>query len=82
MLPGRGSTIFATPVGFSAAVPTDVPSAKKVTVPVGIPPVADVTFAVMVRGWNCGSEAAEKLTEVLVLPVVTVTLRAGAVLFA
>jgi hypothetical protein len=74
--------MLATPAEFSAAVPRSVPSAKKLTVPVGMPPVAEVTFAVRVRGWNCGNEADEKVTAVLVLPVVTVTLSAGAVLFA
>jgi hypothetical protein len=74
--------MLATPLELNVPVPMGVPSAKKVTVPVGIPPVAEVTLAVMVRGWNCGNEAEERVTAVFVLPVVTVTLRAGAVLFA
>lgn len=74
--------ILTVPAEFNVPDPIMAPSAKKVTVPVGIPPVAEETFAVIVRGWNCGSDAEERMTAVLVVPVVTVTLSAGAVLAA
>ena len=74
--------MLATPDAFSEPVPMDWPSAKKVIVPVGIPPVAEATLAVIVKGWNCGTEAGDSVTAALVVPVVTVMLRAGAVLVA
>lgn len=73
--------MLPTPAAFSVAAPIAVPSARKVTVPVGMPPLADESFALMVRGWNCGNEAEESMTTAVAVPVVTVTLRAGAVLF-
>jgi hypothetical protein len=75
-----GSTMAAMPEEFSAAAPIAMPSARKVTVPVGMPPDAEESFAEMVRGWNCGREAGERVTTAVALPVVTVMLRAGAVL--
>jgi hypothetical protein len=75
-----GSAILAAPEASSVAVPIVLPSARKVTVPVGIPPDAEEAFAVMVSGWNCGKEAADSETATLALPVVTVIGRAGAVL--
>jgi hypothetical protein len=80
LLPGKGSTILATPAAFRVPVPIRLPSAKKVIVPVGMPPDAEEAFAVMVSGWNCGSDAAERETATVALPVVTVIVRAGAVL--
>ena len=76
----RGSTILAAPVASSKPVPMSLPSAKKVTVPVGMPPDAEEAFAVMASGWNCGNEAADRETATFAATVVTVTLRAGAVL--
>ena len=72
--------MLAIPAEFSAAAPMVLPSAKKVTVPVGTLPLAEESFALMVRGWNCGREAEEKLTTALAVPVVTVMLRGEAVL--
>ena len=74
--------MLATPAAFNVPAPIMAPSAKNVTVPVGIPPVAEETFALIVTGWNCGSDADERMTAVVVVPVVTVTLSAGAVLAA
>jgi hypothetical protein len=45
-----------------------------------MPPEDEEAFAVMARGWNCGNEAAERETTTFAVPVVTVTLRGGAVL--
>ena len=45
-----GSVMLAMPAEFSAATPMVLPSAKKVTVPVGMPPDAEESFALMVRG--------------------------------
>ena len=70
----------ATPLAFSVAAPMAFPSARKVTLPVGIPPFAEESFALMVRGWNCGTEADENVMTAFAVPVVTVTLRGAAVL--
>jgi hypothetical protein len=76
----RGSTIVAAPEASSKAAPMSLPSAKKVTVPVGMPPEDEEALAVIASGWNCGNEAADRETATFAATVVTVTLRGAAVL--
>ena len=56
---------LATPP-LSAPVPMDAPLLKKVTLPVGVPPVAEVTVAVKVTDCPCVEFA---LLEVMLIAV-------------
>ena len=71
----------ATPLEFSEVVPSRVVPLKKLTVPVGMPVVAEAIVALMVCAENCSSVDEAEATDALVLALVTESVSGSALLF-